>query len=42
MPYTKASDAQNAKQQICAVFNNNDNCRALANLVGIKKITVYR
>lgn len=30
MPHIKAYDAENDKQQVCAVFNNNDNWRALA------------
>lgn len=42
MPYIKKIDAENVKKQICALYNNNEDWRALAKTLGVKKSTAYR
>lgn len=42
MSYIKKKDADNLKKQICALYNNNQDWRALAKSVGVAKSTAYR
>lgn len=42
MPYIKKIEADNVKKQICALYNNDGDWRALANTLGVKTSTAYR
>lgn len=42
MPYIKKREADNIKKQICALYNNGGDWRALAKTLGVKTTTSYR
>lgn len=42
MPYIKKIEADNVRKQVCALYNNDGDWRALANTLGVKKSTAYR
>ena len=42
MPYIKKEEATNIKKQICDMFNNNEDWKALYTTLWVKKSTAYR
>ena len=40
--YIKKKEAEDVKNQICAVYNSNEDWKGLASVLGVKRATVYQ